>query len=73
MKKIKILSVIIVAFGYCTNTVAKEQQQSEQAPQSYSLEKSLNMYVFSANEQLKEQEELDEFELLKSINLYNYF
>ncbi|MCK5279367.1 MAG: hypothetical protein KAK04_12525 [Cyclobacteriaceae bacterium] len=64
MKKIKILSVIIVAFGYYTNAVSQEQQQSEQA-QSYSVAKSLNMYAFPANEQSKEQQELDEFELLK--------
>ena len=64
MKKIKILGVIIVAFGYCTNTVAQEQQQSE-SKESYSVAKSLNMYVFPANEQSKEQQELDEFELLK--------
>ncbi len=64
MKKIKILSVIIVALGYYTNTVAQEQQQSEQA-EGYSVAKSLNMYVFPANEQSKDQQELDEFELLK--------
>ena len=64
MKKIKILSVIIVALGYYTNTVAQEQQQSE-STEGYSVTKSLNMYVFPANEQSKDQQELDEFELLK--------
>lgn len=64
MNKIKILSVSIVALGYNTNTVAQEQQQSEQA-EGYSVAKSLNMYVFPDNEQSKEQQELDEVELLK--------
>jgi len=60
----KILSVIIIALGYYASAVAQEQQQSE-SKESYSVAKSLNMYVFPANEQSKEQQELDEFELLK--------
>ena len=64
MKKIKILSVIIVALGYYTNTVAQEQQQSE-STEGYSVAKSLNMFVFPANEQSKDQQELDEFQCYK--------
>jgi len=64
MKKIKILSVIIVVFFYYTNSVAQEQQKSEQT-KSFSVANSLNMYVFPANEQSKEQQEQDEFQCYK--------
>ncbi len=64
MKKIKTLSVIVVVFMYYTNAVAQEQQQAEQK-EGYSVAKSLNMYVFPANEQSKEQQELDEFQCYK--------
>ena len=64
MKKIKILWSITVVFLYYNIAVAQEQQQTEQK-ESFSVSKSLNMYVFPANEQSKEQQELDEFELLK--------
>jgi hypothetical protein len=64
MRKNNILSVIIIALIYYTNSVAQEQQQSEQK-ESFSVSKSLNMYVFPANEQTKEQQELDEFQCYK--------
>ena len=59
MKKLKILSATIVVLICYTSAIAQEQQQS------FSVSKSLNMYVFPANEQSKEQQEMDEFQCYK--------
>ena len=59
MKNSKILSATIVVLICYTSAIAQEQQQS------FSVSKSLNMYVFPANEQSKEQQEMDEFQCYK--------
>lgn len=58
MKKSKILSATIVVLICYTSAIAQQQQ-------SFSVAKSLNMYVFPANEQSKEQQEMDEFQCYK--------
>jgi hypothetical protein len=59
MKKLKILSAAMIVLVYCSSAIAQEQQQS------FTMSKSLNLYVFPANEQSKEQQEMDEFQCYK--------